>query len=109
MHTGRVWPSVLGPVQCKELKLVPLKIVLLLQAPVPTGLELLCLLKHLYSSCDSRTGCHDLRIDPGIRGNQVPRLQRFCQLCNNQAIDDERHIVLECPALHDLRAVRQPV
>ena len=51
-----------------------------------------------------RTGCHGLPVDQGRWGNRVPRLQRFCQLCNNQAIGDERHIVFECPALHDLRA-----
>ena len=51
-----------------------------------------------------RTGCHNLAIDQGRRGNQVPRLDRFCQMCNTRAIGDERHIDFECPALHDLRA-----
>ena len=51
-----------------------------------------------------RTGCHGLPVDQGRRGNRVPRLERYCNLCNSQAIGDERHIVFECPALHDLRA-----
>jgi hypothetical protein len=51
-----------------------------------------------------RTGCHGLPVDQGRWGNRVPRSERFCHLCNTQAIGDERHIVFECPALHDLRA-----
>ena len=51
-----------------------------------------------------RTGCHGLPVDQGRRGNRVPRLERYCNLCNSQAIGDERHIVFECPALRDLRA-----
>ena len=50
-----------------------------------------------------RTGCHNLPVDHGRRGTRVPRLQRFCQLCNTQTIGDERHLVFECPALGDLR------
>ena len=51
-----------------------------------------------------RTGCHGLPVDQGRWGTRVPRSERFCHLCNIQAIGDERHIVFECPALHDLRA-----
>ncbi len=99
MHTGRVWPYVLGPVQHKGLDFAPTIIGLLLPVPVAIVLGFLCLLKHLDSSCDFRTGCHDLPINQGRRGNRVPRFQRFCQLYHTQAIGDERHIVFECPAL----------
>lgn len=50
-----------------------------------------------------RTGCHSLPVDIGRRGNAVPRLQRYCLLCQTHTIGDEQHIVFECPALQDLR------
>ena len=48
-----------------------------------------------------RTGCHGL---PNIAGSWagVPRSQRLCPLCGSQ-YSDERHALLECPALAALR------
>ena len=33
----------------------------------------------------------------------MPRLNRFCTLCQQGGLGDEKHIVFECPALQDLR------
>ena len=48
-----------------------------------------------------RTGCHSL---PNIAGSweAVPRSQRLCPLCEGPYAD-ERHALLECPALVGLR------
>ena len=48
-----------------------------------------------------RTGCHSL---PNIAGSweAVPRSQRLCPLCEGPYAD-ERHALLECPALVELR------
>ena len=48
-----------------------------------------------------RTGCHALpNVTRGWEG--VPRSQRLCPLCQSQYCD-ERHALLECPALVSLR------
>ena len=33
----------------------------------------------------------------------LPRHRRVCRLCHTGALGDERHMLLECPALADLR------
>ena len=48
-----------------------------------------------------KTGCHALpNVTRGWEG--VPRSQRLCPLCQTQYCD-ERHALLECPALVPLR------
>ena len=48
-------------------------------------------------------GSHHLPIEEGRHFNQ-PRASRVCNLCNTAALgDDERHMLLECPALVGLR------
>ena len=32
----------------------------------------------------------------------IPRLQRFCNMCQHRTIGDEKHLVFECPALQAL-------
>ena len=66
----------------------------LLRLPVPHK-ALVCLLR-------LRTGCHSL---PNVLGSWqgVPRSHRSCPLCAGPYCD-ERHALLECPALVDLRA-----
>ena len=45
---------------------------------------------------------HHLPIEEGRHLNQ-PRASRVCNLCNTRALGDERHMLLECPALAGLR------
>ena len=49
-----------------------------------------------------RLGCHKLPRNAGC-WLRVPRLDRFCTLCQQGVLGDEKHIVFECPALRDLR------
>ena len=49
-----------------------------------------------------RMGSHHLPIEEGRHFNQ-PRASRVCNLCNTAALGDERHMLLECPALAGLR------
>ena len=45
---------------------------------------------------------HHLPVEEG-RHFKLPRASRACNLCNTDALGDERHMLLECPALADLR------
>ena len=47
-------------------------------------------------------GCHKLPRDTGC-WLRVPGLNRFCTLCQQGVLGDEKHLVFECPALQDLR------
>ena len=47
-------------------------------------------------------GSHLLPIEPGCR-LCLPRHGRVNRLCHTGALGDERHMLLECPALADLR------
>ena len=49
-----------------------------------------------------RMGSHLLPIEQS-RHLRLPRQRRVCRLCHNGALGDERHMLLECPALADLR------
>ena len=49
-----------------------------------------------------RMGSHLLPIEQG-RHLRLPRHRRVCRLCHTGALGDERHMLLECPALADLR------
>ena len=49
-----------------------------------------------------KLGSHSLPIVLGRRTG-VPRAQRLCQRCNLHALDDERHLVFECPAMQCVR------
>ena len=62
-------------------------------------------LSHLqtYLSISFELGCHPLRIVAG-RWQGSPRLQRICDRCTTGALDDECHLVFECPAFEQLRA-----
>ena len=48
-----------------------------------------------------RMGCHRLPRDTGCCLS-VPRLNKFCTLCQQGVLGDKKHIVCECPALQDL-------
>ena len=49
----------------------------------------------------SRMGSQHLPVEEGHHLNQ-PRASCVCNLCNTGALGDERHMLLECPALADL-------
>ena len=52
----------------------------------------------LHRILSFRMGSHHLPIEEGRHFNQ-PRASRVCNLCNSAALGDERHMLLECPAL----------
>ena len=55
-----------------------------------------------------RMGSHLLPIEQG-RHLRLPRHRRVCRLCHTGALGDERHMLLVCPALADLRDDFSPV
>ena len=52
--------------------------------------------------CKFRLGKSKLPIERG-RYNNIPREQRYCELCNSNIIGDEFHFILECTVLNELR------
>jgi hypothetical protein len=51
-----------------------------------------------------RTGSHQLRIETGRwERPMVARDQRICQRCPSGEVDDEHHMVFDCPALEEVR------
>ena len=48
-----------------------------------------------------RMGSHLLTVEQG-RHLRLPRHRRLCRLCHTGAVGDERHMLLEYPALADL-------
>ena len=55
-----------------------------------------------------RMGAHHLPIQMG-RNLRQSRSRRVCHMCRSGALCDERHILLECPALGDLRSQYAPL
>ena len=49
-----------------------------------------------------RMGSHHLPVEEGRHFN-LPRASLVCNLCSTGALGDERHMLLECLALADLR------
>ena len=54
-----------------------------------------------------RLGTHDLGIELGRWLDVKPRHLRICSRCDQQKVDDERHLVFECTAFEHLRAARR--
>ena len=51
-----------------------------------------------------RTGSHQLRVETGRwERPRVAREQRICQRCQSGEVDDEHHMVFDCPALEEVR------
>jgi hypothetical protein len=51
-----------------------------------------------------RTGSHQLRVETGRwERPMVSRDERFCQRCLSGEVDDEHHMVFDCPALEEVR------
>ncbi len=61
---------------------------------------------HLRQSL-SRFRCsnHRLEVECGrhAKPESVPRRDRICRLCSQGAVEDEDHLLLVCPAHHDIR------
>ena len=58
--------------------------------------------RQTYMFVRFKLGCHGLAIVTG-RWQGVQRSLRICQRCHMSALDDERHLVFECPVFEDLR------
>ena len=54
-----------------------------------------------------RLGSHNLQVELGRWQDRRPRCHRICQRCALQSIDDEWHMVYECPVFDGLRAARR--
>ena len=57
---------------------------------------------HLFSLLRFRLGVHGLRVDSG-RWDRLPRSQRMCERCTDEMVEDEFHLVFECPAYDCVR------
>lgn len=57
---------------------------------------------HLMSLIRFRLGAHHLRVCTG-RWDGTPREDRLCTKCDLRQIEDERHVVLECPCYASIR------
>ena len=49
-----------------------------------------------------RCGAHRLNVEVG-RWGKLPRNQRLCRCCSEKRVEDDFHILLECPAFGNLR------
>ena len=49
-----------------------------------------------------KIGCHRLPRDVAAWAS-VPRLQSICIMCQHRTVGDEKHLVIQCPALQDLQ------
>ncbi len=49
-----------------------------------------------------RCGVAPIRLETG-RYENLPVERRLCTLCNNQCVEDEKHVILNCPIYDDLR------
>ena len=54
-----------------------------------------------------RLGGHRLQVEVGRWENPRPRHLRLCQRCSMRRVDDERHLVFECPAFDEFRYARR--
>ena len=63
---------------------------------------------HISQAEQANMGSHLLPIEQG-RHLRLPRHRRVCRLCHTGALGDERHMLLECPALADLRDEYSPL
>ena len=58
-------------------------------------------LRHL---AQLRTGSHRLRVETGRwERPRLPRQERICLRCESGDVDDEHHLVFDCPAVQELR------
>ena len=53
-----------------------------------------------------RLGCADTEVNNGrfiTTQCRIPQAQRLCRCCNNSQVEDDLHLVLECPAYTHIR------
>ena len=51
-----------------------------------------------------RTSCHQLEIEVGRHHKPpIPENERICEYCSTSSVDNETHVLLECPATDSLR------
>jgi hypothetical protein len=52
-----------------------------------------------------RSGVAPIRLETGRyeRGRYLPVEERICYLCDNNAVESEIHVILECPVYNDIR------
>ena len=50
-----------------------------------------------------KLGSHDLGIELGRWKHRVPRFERVCRRCDMHELDDERHMIFDCPVFEHLR------
>ena len=58
---------------------------------------------HLFNLLRFRLGAHSLRVAEG-RWERLPRDRRLCERCTEGVVEDEFHLVFECPAYDSVRA-----
>ena len=59
---------------------------------------------HVWSLAQMRCGSHSLGVETGRWGpGRLDRSERLCRKCTMGRIDDEMHVLLECPAMECLR------
>ena len=54
-----------------------------------------------------RSGSHKLQVELGRWQNRRPRCERLCERCTMHVVDDESHMVFDCPAFERLRAAKR--
>ena len=54
-----------------------------------------------------RLGSHNLQVELGRFQHCRPRADRICERCAQGVLDDERHLIFECPAFEHFRAARR--
>jgi hypothetical protein len=50
-----------------------------------------------------RTGSHMLRVETGRWSNEA-QITRVCPVCSSGAVEDEKHLVFECPSYDEIRS-----
>ena len=70
---------------------------------VETYITTIMPLHHRQNLAMLRFGCLPIEIELGRRNN-TPLEMRLCKQCNMNCIEDERHLLLECPLYDDLRS-----
>ena len=62
----------------------------------------MCCKAQLFNLLRFRLGAHSLRVAEG-RWERLPRDRRLCERCTEGVVEDEFHLVFECPAYDSVR------
>ena len=55
------------------------------------------------ASCKFRLGIAPIRIET-VRHDGLPEESRICPVCDTKSIENEKHIMLNCPVCYDFRS-----